>query len=79
MSRFYMVMDCETCGEEMFLGPVLTTMVHNTYPVLPWDIAATEDFECESCGGVSRTGDFTDSVEHVQGDVSEDDEEDGAA
>lgn len=54
---FYISMTCDNCGEDMFIGPIGTTLEHNDKPVVPFDIAAQETFTCE-CGAQFVTGDF---------------------
>lgn len=55
--QFYMSMDCGECGEEMLIGPCLTTIERNGMPVIPFDMAAQETFTCD-CGTTWITGDF---------------------
>lgn len=63
MIRFYLSMECHECEEDMFLGPVGTTITHNGLPVLPYDFASQESFCCDNCGTEHILGDFDYEVE----------------
>lgn len=58
MIRFYLSMECHMCEEDMFLGPVATTITHNGLPVVPYDFASQESFCCDNCGTEHFLGDF---------------------
>ena len=75
-NRLYISMECETCGADIFIGPVLVLTEHNGLPVIPFDLAAQETFQCD-CGTQQYTGDFDVMVEPGEDDEeSEDDERD---
>ena len=54
---FYLVMDCDDCGEEMHIS-AMTLIERNGRPVIPFDVAGQETFECYECGSSFTTGDF---------------------
>ena len=55
---FHLLAHCGNCDEEIIHGPCLTTIEHDGLPVIPYDMAAQERFECDHCGAVNYTGDF---------------------
>lgn len=77
-AAFYLSMECETCGSDMYYGLVVTTEVHNGRPVVPFDIASQTQFDCDDCDGVTYVGDLDEATEHEPGElpVDEDDEDD---
>lgn len=77
MLGFYLSMDCENCEEEMLMGPCGTTEERNGHPVIPFDFASQERFDCNNCGARHYTGDLNDLV-MVEGgrNVSDDEDED---
>jgi hypothetical protein len=48
--RFYLVVNCPRCDDEVFIGPVLTMVEHRGLPVVPADMATQEHLECDECG-----------------------------
>lgn len=56
--RFYLLINCVECDEEIFDGPNLTLIEHDGSPVISFDIAAQTKFRCDACGAASYTGDF---------------------
>lgn len=67
---FYISMMCDECGEDILLGPSLSLIEKNGTPVIPFDIAAQETFECD-CGAIHITGDFDFFTEHNDGEDHE--------
>lgn len=72
----YLSMECETCGEELFYGLVATTETRAGHPVYPFDVTSQIRIDCDNCGGITYTGDFDEMVEHEEGEVPVDDEDD---
>jgi hypothetical protein len=68
-------MECKACGDDMFLGPVLTLLERNGLPVIPFDMAAQETFYCDGCGTSHHTGDFDVMVEPSENDEENEDDE----
>lgn len=76
MDRIYLVLECDTCGEDMFYGPCGSLLDHRDgIPVFPADIASTTRFDCEHCGGVTYTGDFYDFLENEEGEIPDDEDD----
>lgn len=75
---FYLSLTCETCGEDMYEGLVVTTLEHDGYPVIDLDLTASQImFRCDNCGGVTWTGDYVDMTEHEPGEEPDEGEGDG--
>jgi len=74
MHRFYLSMECQNCAEDMFLGPVATTITHNGLPVMPYDFASQESFTCDNCGTEHVLGDFDYVAEVDDNYLAEDDD-----
>jgi len=55
---FYLSVYCQECDEEILYGPCGTTIAHNDIPVIPFDMGAQTNFECDKCGANNYTGDF---------------------
>lgn len=72
MIRFYLSMECDKCEDDMFLGPVATTITHNGLPVMPYDFASQESFCCDNCGTEHILGDFDYEVEGGDEDATND-------
>lgn len=77
MNLFYLLMECRNCDEEIYHGPVGTTLDHNGRLVIPFDIAAQTEFFCERCEASNVVGDLDDMVDTEGGrDPDELDDED---
>lgn len=55
---FYLVMPCQSCDEDIHYGLCHSTLEHNGYPVIPFDMAAQMTFRCDNCQTTNVTGDF---------------------
>jgi hypothetical protein len=75
-NRLYISMECESCGDDMFIGPVLTLLERNGLPVIPFDMAAQETFRCDGCSASHHTGDFDVMVEPGENEYPDDYKED---
>ena len=56
--RFYMMVECPRCDEDVFIGPSLTFIEYRGLPVVPADMACQGSFECDECGLEFYTGDL---------------------
>jgi ribosomal protein S27AE len=56
--RFYLFLECENCGEDVFFGPCLTLFQHKGLVAIPIDMGAQERLTCGSCGAVAYTGEL---------------------
>lgn len=55
---FYLQIDCPKCGEDIFYGLCMTTLIHRGRPAIPIDIGATDTYDCTNCGTTVYTGDL---------------------
>jgi hypothetical protein len=55
--RFYLAIECDNCGEDIFYGVCGTTLVHNGLPVVPITMAEQVQFDCD-CGARIDTGEL---------------------
>jgi hypothetical protein len=72
VNRLYLSMECDRREDDMF-RLVGTTITHNGLPVVPYDFASQETFDCDNCGAVHYLGDFDYLVEG-SGEETDDDE-----
>lgn len=74
MITFYLSMECENCGHDIYRRCATTDTLRLGEPVIPFDLAAQTDFECPQCDAHHYTGDFEVLTEGGI-DLDEDDEE----
>lgn len=58
MTAFHLSAYCRNCDEEIIYGPCVTTIEHSGLPVIPFDMAAQSNFQCDHCGADNYTGEF---------------------
>lgn len=74
-TAFYLLVECDTCEEDIHYGVCVTTMTHRGLPVIPYDMASQTSFVCPNCDATAWTGDFQDLVEWEEGTLPKDDED----
>jgi hypothetical protein len=55
--RFYVALDCESCGNPI-RQLVITLEEHHGVPVIDAQVASSTRFDCDHCDAVNWTGDL---------------------
>lgn len=69
-SRFYFVVQCPKCDEDIYYGPVMSLLEHKGLMAVPFDMMAQTRVDCD-CDAVIWFGDFDETM-YVEGGDDDD-------